>query len=557
MTTVESDSRRAARRSSPPARGVVRCAATVLTLLLLAGAARAAARPAARPNVVLLVVDDVTTDDVRRLPGLQQMLFRSGTELARFVVPNALCGPSRASILRGQYGHNTGIRNNRRVFAQAYDLDLESSTVATWLHDAGYATGLFGKYLNGYGRVNAPVRAEHVPPGWTEWYAGTPGLGYGFWLSHGGKVVRYPQDGPHANDVLADLVVGFVERHAGSPMFLYLAPGSSHGDAIPAHRHEGAFADAQPPRRASFDEADVDDKPAWIRRLPALRASTPRTVLQRARNRLRSLLSVEDLVASLMHVLAEHGLLENTYFIFLSDNGYHYGEHRIRRSKATAYEESIVVPAAIRGPGVPAGDRIEHLATNADLAVTIAELAGVAPPQFVDGKSLVPLLRRDRPSPDAWRRAVPLERLGSRGKGDGPSPDFFGLRHRRWKYVVYPQSGDEEIYDTERDPFELQSLHANADPACLEILRGWARALSRCAGQECRDLEQHFPAHETVACSDPSTAIAPSLLPWSPATVLADMDRASDVASSCVLVEASAGEIRPAVGDAARGRSAE
>ncbi len=458
-----------------------------------------------RPNVVLIVVDDLATEDLRKLPRLQQMLFRSGTEFTRFVAPNALCGPSRVSILRGQYSHNTGVLNNQRAFARAYRLGLESSTVATWLHDAGYATGFFGKYINSYGRQNGPVQAEHVPPGWTEWYAGIPGLSFGFWLSHGGRVVRYPEAGPHANDVLAELAVGFVARYAAQPMFLYVAPGSSHGDAVPAQRHRHAFAGADLPARPSFDEDDVTDKPTWIRRLPRRPQVQHEKQRERYRNRLRSQLSVEDLIASIMRALEERGRLDDTYFIFVSDNGFHYGEHRIKASKASAYDESILVPAAIRGPGVPRGERLEHLVANSDLAVTIAEMAGVVPPDFVDGRSLMPLLRRDRPSADAWRQAVPVERLDVRHRGDGPSPGYVGLRHVRWKYVFYPQTDEEELYDMLRDPFELQSLHAAVDVGCRQALRAWSRELSRCVGQQCRDLERG--RNGRAACAVPSLAV--------------------------------------------------
>lgn len=150
------------------------------------------------------------------------------------------------------------------------------------------------------------------------------------------------------------------------------------------------------------------------------------------------------------------------------------------------------------------------------------------------GKSLVPLLRHDRPSPDAWRRAVPLERLDPRAQGDGRSPRFFGLRHQRWKYVSYPQSQEEELYDTVRDPFELQSLHGVATAACLDALRAWSRALAACAGQECRDLEQHFPARPARARTQRSARIAPNLVSWSPATVFADPDDASVLLETCV-----------------------
>jgi len=450
---------------------------------------------AQRPNVVLVVVDDVARDDIKHLARLQEMVFDAGTEFTRFATPNALCGPSRVSILRGQHSHNTGIKTNKRVFATAHALGLEASTIATWLQDSGYATALFGKYLNAYGRKGGPRGATYVPPGWSEWYGGTPGRGFGFWLNHNGTVVHYPTDGPHANDVLAELVVSFVSRNAERPMFLYIAPGSAHGDAPAARRHEDAFADAAFPQGPAFNEEDVSDKPKWIRnqrRAPPPAGSSRH--LERYRNRLRALLSVEDLIASLLDALLDVGVLDRTYVVFVSDNGFHYGEHRIKATKATSYDESILVPAAVRGPGVPAGRVLEHLATNADLAATIADWAGATPPYFVDGRSLAPLLRARRPAPDAWRSAIGIERLDSRAKGDGPSPSFFGIRLGRWKYVRYPASGEEEFYDLALDPNELESLHGSARPTCTSALRQWAALLARCVGTECRALEDSATA---------------------------------------------------------------
>lgn len=463
-----------------------------------------------RPNVVLIVVDDLAQDDIEHLPRLRSMIFSTGTGFARFETPNPLCGPSRASILRGQYSHNTGVVTNKRVFATAHQLSLEASTIATWLQKSGYATGLFGKYLNAYGRTNDPRGKSYVPPGWSEWYGGVPGQGFGFWLNHNGTVVRYPNDGPHANDVLSDLAVSFIWRNADRPMFLYIAPGSVHGDAPPAHRHEGEFSDAQLPQGPAFNEADVSDKPQWIRRLDPRPADWPRRV-SRYRNRLRAMLSVEDLIAAVLRALTDAGVLEQTYIVFMSDNGFHYGEHRIKMSKATAYNEALLVPAAIRGPAVPGGAVLDHLVTNADLAPTIAEWTGTVAPQFVDGQSMAPLLRAECPEADLWRQAIGIEHLDSRAKGDGPAPSFFGVLLKRWKYVRYPGTDEEELYDLESDPYELQSLHETVAPACLSALREWAERLATCVGEVCRDLERNRatpPSELVCTTSGPPVLLA-------------------------------------------------
>ena len=120
------------------------------------------------------------------------------------------------------------------------------------------------------------------------------------------------------------------------------------------------------------------------------------------------LLSLDEMVASLAEELRATGELENTYVFFTSDNGYHLGEHRLDRGKRTAYEEAIKVPLVVRGPGTLAGGSAEQMALNVDLAPTIAELAGVTAPTFVDGRSLVPLLGGAPPSA-SWRSAFLIE----------------------------------------------------------------------------------------------------------------------------------------------------
>ena len=190
----------------------------------------------------------------------------------------------------------------------------------------------------------------------------------------------------------------FVARSAaaGQPFFLYVAPFAPHAPATPAPRHAEAFPDPAAPRVPSFGEADVGDKPAWVRDQVEIGPDEAALIDAHHGLRMRSLLAVDDLVATVMDALSASGALEDTYVFFTSDNGFHLGEHRIGYGKRTPYEEAIRVPLLVRGPGVPAGRVVEELALNVDLAPTFAELAGVAAPDFVDGRSLVPLLRGDQ-----------------------------------------------------------------------------------------------------------------------------------------------------------------
>ncbi|MDP9363610.1 MAG: sulfatase, partial [Chloroflexota bacterium] len=401
---------------------------TVLALLVLAlpvlsavaPPAGAVAVPSARPNIVLILLDDLDARSVEAMPNVMSLLRDQGTTFENFFVTTPLCCPSRASILRGQYAHNHGVLRNVKKgrkpggFPTFLELGREGSTVATWLHDAGYRTALVGKYLNQY-----PEGAEpgHVPPGWDEWSAEARGQYFNYRLNENGTVVRYGRDpGDYQTDVLAAKATDFVARSAvdDRPFFLYLAPHAPHTPATPAPRHAEAFAGATAPRAPSFNEADVGDKPGWVRAAPALSADEIAGIDELHRQRSRSLLAVDDMVAALVDALRAGGALDDTYVLLTSDNGFHQGEHRLPGGKGDPYEASIRVPLLVRGPGVAAGGTVGELALNVDLAPTLAELAGATAPGFVDGRSLVPLLAGE--PPPAWRRALLVELFGGEGR---------------------------------------------------------------------------------------------------------------------------------------------
>ena len=176
--------------------------------------------------------------------------------------------------------------------------------------------------------------------------------------------------------------------------------------------------------------------------------------------------------------------LRNTYIVFTADNGFHLGQHRLPAGKNSAYEEDIRVPLIVRGPGVPAGGIVEHLAGNIDLAPTFAELGEVEPPGFVDGRSLVRFLHRREPSSKNWRQGLLLEAGFING-----NRVFQGIRGKGLTYVEYLNTGERELYDLERDPYQLQSLHDAADPAVLDQLAAWLASLRACAGESCRRLK--------------------------------------------------------------------
>ena len=379
------------------------------------GDAGAAAAPGP-PNIILVLTDDqdVQLGSVDYMPNVKALLAQQGTAFPNYYVPLSLCCPSRTTILRGQYPHNTGVLGNSLPdggFEKVYADKLESATIATLLHNAGYRTVLLGKYLNGYPDT-APD--NYIPPGWDEWYSpvkGNPYSEYFYMLNENGNPMTYggkPAD--YLTDVIHAKAVDFIKRataaNPSQPLFVYFATYAPHAPYTPAPRHANLFPDVKAPRPPSFNEPDVTGKPDYIKSRPLLtqaeidgidglprsRAGAPGGGRGGGRRR-------GDLTAT--------GRLANTYIVFASDNGYHMGEHRLLSGKYTPYETDLHVPLIIRGPGVAAGAVRNQFAANLDLAVTFADLAGVAPQPFSDGRSLKALFAT-RPS-TGWRQAFLLE----------------------------------------------------------------------------------------------------------------------------------------------------
>lgn len=480
-----------------------------IILLAATGAMRSNVAQLTKPNIIFILTDDLDADLIEFMPNVKSLLVAQGVTFANFFDNVTLCCPSRASILRGQYAHNTQVLTNQLPtggFQKFYVLGHENSTVATWLQLVGYRTCYLGKYLNGYPEGTS---STHVPSGWNEWYspvAGNPYSNFNYVMNENGKLVRY---GSRAEDYLTDVVarksVDFIKRAAaqGQPFFMHIALYVPHSPATPAPRHAQLFTDANLPRPPSFNEADVSDKPSFIRNRPLLNDRQIAQMQDFYRKRLQSLQAVDEMLASLIETLKATGQLDNTYIFFTSDNGFHMGEHRLNSGKQTAYEEDIRVLLLVRGPGVPAGQILEHLTGNIDLAPTFAELGGASLPDFVDGRSLVPLLRSSPPAADTWRQGFLIEHWTNQSQAVGTSapegiwepidpmeleqtqqlviPQFAAIRTKDYLYVEYV-TGERELYDLKNDPYQLESLHGTADPALIESLAEQLAKLKTCAG---------------------------------------------------------------------------
>jgi len=511
----------------------LRLLATLLLVLGLPGAAAAAA--AARPSIVLVLTDDQEVGLADHMPNLQALVARQGATFTRAYYNDPLCSPSRATMLTGRYAQNTGVTtNHHRLF---YESGGPSRTIAVALHDAGYRTGLVGKYLNGF---PDPAPTGYVPPGWDYWAVHlAPSVAvYNYEMDENGTVVGYGSAADdYAQDVYTRKALGFIDRAAadGVPFFLEVAVEAPHVPSVPAPRHADLFPDLRAPRPPSFEEPDIGDKPAFVRELgigepsllgraaqyvaglaggvvarhPALGALVPRPLVartraitkaapdtggidERYRSRVRSLQAVDEMVGSIVARLRGSGRLDDSYVVFASDNGWLYGEHRLK-GKGLPYEEAVRMPLYVRGPGVAPGAVLDHLVGNADLAPTFAEWAGVPPPAGSDGRSFAPLLRPGAPGAEAWRQAYPLRFDSEEGVDVEHWPTWRGVRTRRYTYAEYA-TGERELYDDAADPYQLRNLAGTADAGLLARLSALTGALAACEGVECRRLEDGEPA---------------------------------------------------------------
>jgi arylsulfatase A-like enzyme len=466
--------------------------------LPMAGSAQAAST---KPSIVMFLTDDEDLASHRVMEKTKALVEDEGAAFTNYFVSYSFCCPSRATIMRGQYPHNHRIEGNEWPtggYEKFRVMGTENSTIATWLQEAGYRTAFFGKLMNGY------EPEKHKPlPGWTEWYGvGGKFANFNYTLNENGKLVDYgekPQD--HLTDVLARKAAATIRNTApDEPLFVYIAPYDPHSPATPAPRYKHAYKDEPLPQPPSFDEADVSDKASYVRDQPPLAHWQKEALTAHHRDRLRALRAVDDMVETVVEALRETGRLENTYVVYSSDNGFHMGQHRLFIGKTTAYEEDIHVPLVVRGPGVPKGARIERMVLNNDLAPTFAEIGGAKAPGFVDGRSFLPLFKKPGMP---WRRSFLLERREMETHEISGKAVFDAIRTARHTYIEYG-TGERELFDIERDPFQLENVAEKADPGLLQELSGRLAELRNCAASNCRELEDLPVEPETtpVAASD-------------------------------------------------------
>jgi N-acetylglucosamine-6-sulfatase len=481
-----------------------------------------------QPNIVLIQADDQTLRlfDAHVMPLTHRFLVDHGTRFTNYLATTGQCCPSRTTLITGQYAHNHRVTSNNVGYK---GLREKQNVLPVWLRNAGYRTMHVGaKYINGYpGYADPPTR---VAPGWDHWYtAYSPTHYYDYKLSVNGEhEFRGHRPDDYSGRVLAKKAANLIETYGPAPSPFYLqfdtlAPHVSeqddpHGDcdrkAIPDPRDEGLHDSAALPKPPSFDEPDMADKPRFLSSAPPLRAPAEQKLVDKWRCALASLAGVDRAVAKLFLAVKRAGELPRTVFIFLSDNGLFYGEHRINRGKVFPYEEALRLPFVMRVPSryrdhaseIP---DVRKLVGNIDVAPTVLDLAQAEPCRpghgcrTMDGRSVMPLLSGH----GFWPRGRGL--LTEYREPDLPrysTCEFAGIRTRDEIYVEHYRVAnagtgqcddldppDVELYDLDSDPYELDNLcfagvkaNCRQDAVQADLERRLA-ALRDCTGIRSRD----------------------------------------------------------------------
>ena len=474
--------------------------ASVSAAVLVHPAATGAPLVSGKPNVVLILVDDARVDDLTTLPLVTSLIGDAGATFTDAVSPLPLCCPARATLLTGQYAHNHEVLSNRAPLGGFRKFD-DDSTLATWL-TGDYATALIGKYLNQY----VP---QYVPPGWDRWVVPMSPYAYRAksWMVDG-AVRTYP--GEQTNTIAAE-ASAFIRDHADAaePFFLYTSIVAPHIGApvepddpqvvyhttrfrTPSVRdtYRDTFA-GMVNTNPAFNEADVSDKP----RQPVLLQPWEVDALTEVNaQRREALLSAQDAVVNIVDTLRSTGVLDNTYVVFTSDNGYILGEHRFGVGKRHPYEVAVKVPLLIRGPGIAAGTTVRQTVGLHDFAPTVLAMTEASAGRWpFDGVNLLPMISRPGLHAD---RPILIELAGpSNGTCTRKEHGYCPFRWHgilatvdgnRWKYVVR-RGGQQEMYDLTSDPYELTNLAG--DPRHTNVRERLAALLKEyqwCAAAACR-----------------------------------------------------------------------
>jgi len=431
-----------------------------------------------RPNILVILIDDLRYDEFgagghpyMKTPHIDR-IAREGALFERAFHTTPICSPNRASMLTGQYASRHGIIDN-------VARDLASHRIPNYhveLQQLGYETAHLGKWHMGN--------------------SGKPRPGYDFWVAYDGhgrlndsklnEQGEYVQHKGYVTDIMNSMAVDFVKRRHAKPWSLWFAHKAVHPDAeqaadgtfrmegyVPAERHKDLYRGCVFPKKPNMvsPEEVLKQKPAWAEAIELRKRPESRELLdaihsgkqEEIRLRAAMMAAVDEGVGMLFDALAETGQLDDTFILFLGDNGYFFGEHCIGPERRFAYEEGIRSPFLVRHPQrVRAGSRVKELVLCQDIAPTVLELAGGKPGKHIQGRSLLPLFTGAGKKGGGWRKSFLVEYWAENAYPWLISMTYKAVRTDRHKYIHWVNRGKDgefdELYDLDRDPYEITNV---------------------------------------------------------------------------------------------------
>ena len=409
-----------------------------------------------QPNVVIILTDDQPKGLLSAMPTVQREIADKGSTFTNAVIPTSLCCPSRTSLLTGLYSNQSGVWGNRPDSQGGYKVfkarGNEERTLAVKLAGAGYVSGMFGKYLNGY----EPTSGTPRPVGWNDFsvFFGSPEY-YNFRYVTDSKpginildkpntsISKFVSKKQYSTTYFGSRTVDFIKSvPKEKPLFALFTPYAAHGPFTPEPKYRNAkFNSKKIFSDPSVNEKNVSDKPLWVQKQSKLNLSTERSTLL---GQFQTLKSVDDQVKNILNALAQTGRLDNTLLVFTSDNGYQHGQHRLQ-AKNTPYRAATNVDLLVRYPQrITASKQNSIVSANVDLSATVLETVGL--PNTTSGQPLQATTHLGIPiMGTAWRY------------GNAVRPTYCGWRTNDGVFARY-STGEEELYDYQKDPFELNNV---------------------------------------------------------------------------------------------------
>ena len=432
-----------------------------------------------KPNLLVILIDDLRLDEFgagghpyMKSPHIDR-IAHEGALFERAFHTTSICSPNRASIVTGQYAARHGIIDNVARDASSFRLPnyhLE-------LQRLGYETAHIGKWHMGN--------------------SGRPRPGYDYWVAYDGHGRltnpnlningKYVQHTGYVTDIMNGMAVDFLKRKHVKPWSLFFAHKAVHPDAeqaadgtvrmdgyVVAERHKNLYKGCVFPKKPNMlpPEEVIKSKPAWAEALELRKSKASRAVLdplfageqEEIRLRAAMMAAVDEGIGMLFDTLEKKGELDNTFILFLGDNGYFFGEHGLGPERRFPYEEGVRAPLIARFPKrIKAGTRLKDLVICQDIAPTLIELAGGKPGAHIQGRSLLPLIAGKR---TGWRKSVLHEYWAENAYPWLVNMTYKAVRTERYKYirwVNHSRNGElDELYDLSTDPYEIRNLNKSA-----------------------------------------------------------------------------------------------